>query len=491
MPTGPTHQGRDKIDVYFINPRDIIGMSFEQMERFAEHTLRRWLSQRRRKPLVIRGARQVGKTTLVRQFAAAAGMPLCEVNLERHLYLDRIFQSLDTGRIVRELEAIGGVRLAGSILFLDEVQATPGALHALRYLYEDRPDLPVLAAGSLLEFTLADHSFSMPVGRIEYLHVGPMSFAEFLTAVDPPLAEHLNTFQLGAPTVEATHRALLRRFRVYLLIGGLPEAVFAYLESSSPLEVTAVHRSIAATYEDDFAKYAKGPQLDRLQRLFRSIPRSVGHKFTYRTIDPDSRAEQVRYAAELLVKARICHRVTHSHCSGLPLGADVDPRTYKLVFMDVGLMNHVCGIDTLTVEAMDAIRLVNEGGIAEQYVGQQLAAFGAGGQPPDLHYWLRQTKTGNAEVDYVISRGHWIIPIKVKAGRSGSLKSLLQFAHEKRPPLAVRFDTNPATHETVLHTIRTAAGLAPVTLPLLSLPLYAVEALPRILDHLRTAEPAV
>ena len=133
-------------------------------------------------------------------------------------------------------------------------------------------------------------------------------------------------------------------------------------------------------------------------------------------------------------------------------------------------MNHVCGIDTLTIETMDAIRLVNEGGIAEQYVGQQLAAFGAGGQPPDLHYWLRQARTGNAEVDYVISRGHWIIPIEVKAGRSGSLKSLLQFAHEKRPPLAVRFDTNPATHQTVLHTIRTAAGLAPVTLPLLPSP---------------------
>ena len=135
--------------------------------------------------------------------------------------------------------------------------------------------------------------------------------------------------------------------------------------------------------------------------------------------------------------------------------------------------------------------MVNEGGIAEQYVGQHLAAFGAGGQPPDLHYWLRQARTGNAEVDYVISRGHSIIPIEVKAGRSGSLKSLLQFAYEKRPPLAVRFDTNPATHQTVLHTIRTAAGLAPVTLPLVSLPLYAVEALPRILDHLRTAEPAV
>ncbi|MDD9985531.1 MAG: AAA family ATPase [Spirochaetaceae bacterium] len=181
------------------------------MERFIEGTLRRWLERRRRKPLVLRGARQVGKTTLVRQFAAAAGMGLCEVNLERNLYLDDVFKSLDTGRLVHaswRLEALGGVRLAGSILFLDEVQAAPHALLAMRYLYEDRPEIPVLAAGSLLEFALADHSFSMPVGRIEYLHMGPMSFGEFLRAVDPALVPHLEALSLEEPPADAAHRLL-------------------------------------------------------------------------------------------------------------------------------------------------------------------------------------------------------------------------------------------------------------------------------------------
>ena len=283
------------------------------MERFVEDSLHRWLARRRRKPLVLRGARQVGKTTLVRQFAASAGMGLCEVNLERNAYLDEVFKSLDTGRIVRELEALGGVRLAGSILFLDEVQAAPHALLAMRYLYEDRPEIPVLAAGSLLEFTLADHSFSMPVGRIEYLHMGPMSFGEFLRAVDPVLVEHLDALSFDEPPADAAHRLLLRRFREYLLVGGLPEAVLVHRESSSPLEVAAVHRSIADTYQDDFAKYAKGAQLTRLQRLFRSIPRSVGRKVSYRNLDPDSRAGEVRAAIDLLVKARVCIRVTHSH----------------------------------------------------------------------------------------------------------------------------------------------------------------------------------
>ena len=455
------------------------------MERFVEGSLRRWLARRRRKPLVLRGARQVGKTTLVRQFAAASGMGLCEVNLERNLYLDEVFKSLDTGRIVRELEALGGVRLAGSILFLDEVQAAPHALLAMRYLYEDRPEIPVLAAGSLLEFTLADHSFSMPVGRIEYLHVGPMSFGEFLRAVDPVLVEHLDALSFDEPPADAAHRLLLRRFREYLLVGGLPEAVLVHRESSSPLEVAAVHRSIADTYQDDFAKYAKGAQLTRLQRLFRSIPRSVGRKVSYRNLDPDSRAGEVRAAIDLLVKARVCIRVTHSHCSGLPLGADEDDRTCKLLFMDVGLMNHVCGLDGPSIDAMDAIRLVNEGGIAEQHVGQQLATLGAGEAAPALHYWLRHARTANAEVDYVISRGDWIIPVEVKAGRSGSLKSLLQYAHEKLPPIAVRFDTNPPSLQTVRHAVRTASDTVPVTLKILSLPLYAVKALPRLIDRLR------
>ena len=455
------------------------------MERLVEGALRRWLKRRRRKPLVLRGARQVGKTTLVRRFAAASGMGLCEVNLERNLYLDDVFKSLDTGRIVRELEALGGVRLAGSILFLDEVQAAPHALLAMRYLYEDRPEIPVLAAGSLLEFALADHSFSMPVGRLEYLHMGPMSFGEFLRAVDPALVGHFDAVNPDEPPADSAHRLLQRRFREYLLVGGLPEAVLTHRESGSPLEVAAVHRSIADTYQDDFAKYAKGVQLTRLQRLFRSIPRSVGRKVSYRNLDPYARAGEVRTSIEMLVKARVCTRVTHSHCSGLPLGGESDYRTYKLLFMDVGLMNHICGLDGPSIDAMDAIRLVNEGGIAEQHVGQQLATFGGGEAAPELHYWLRHARAGNAEVDYVTSRGDWIIPVEVKAGRSGSLKSLLQYAHEKRPPIAVRFDTNPPSLQTVRHAIRTVTDTVPVTLRIMSLPLYAVEALPRLIDQLR------
>ncbi len=251
------------------------------------------------------------------------------------------------------------------------------------------------------------------------------------------------------------------------------------------MEVSAVHRSIASTYEDDFAKYARRTPLARLQRLFRLVPRSVGHPVSYRRFDPDARAAEVSRAIDLLVKARVCHRISHSHCSGLPLGADAGNHASKLLFMDVGLMNHLCGLGLTDIEALDDARLVNEGGVAEQYVGQQLPSLSGGDRPPELHYWLRHARRGNAEIDYVISHRDWIVPIEVKAGRSGSLKSLLQFVHEKRPPIAVRFDANPPSVQTVRHAIRTAVGTQDVTARILSLPLYAVETLPRLLQALR------
>lgn len=303
----------------------------------------------------------------------------------------------------------------------------------------------------------------------------------------PPLPEPAS----GRPIEVGTgDRRLARRFREYLLVGGLPEAVLAYRESGSTVEVAAVHRSIASTYEDDFAKYARRTPLVRLQRLFRLVPRAVGQPVTYRRFDPDARAAEVGRAIDLLVKARVCHRVSHSHCSGLPLGADAGNHATKLLFMDVGLMNHLCGLDLTHIEALDDTRLVNEGGMAEQAVGQQLASLGGGDRPPELHYWLRHARRGNAEVDYVISHRDWIGPIEVKAGRSGSLKSLLQFVHEKRPTVAVRFDANPSSLQTVRHAIRTAEGAEDVTARILSLPLYAVEALPRLLQALgRDTDP--
>lgn len=452
-------------------------------QRDAVQYLLQWLGKKRRKPLILRGARQVGKSTLVRLFADSAGLTLFEVNLERHLFLDDIFKSLDMELIVRELEALVGnpLNLPKVCLFLDEIQATPYALQALRYFYEEYPELPVVAAGSLLEFTLADHPFSMPVGRVEYFHLYPFTFQEFLGVTKPSLLPYLHTL---SPVINelpsAAHQQLLKQLRDYFLVGGLPEAVQAFVEDKSLQEVTAVHRSIVSTYQDDFSKYTRQNDLLLIHKIFNHIPKSLGQKVKYTNISRDDRAAQVRKGISLLTKARICHQVKHSHCTGLPLAAESSETVYKLIFMDIGLVNHICGCDWRTIAALDDRQLVNEGGLAEQFIGQHLIDISGGLDKPSLHYWLREKKSSNAEVDYVIGIKGRVLPVEVKSGTSGSLKSLQQFVYGKDANLAIRFDLNPPSLQHVENTIRTAHGNQKVSYSLLSIPLYGVQELERI-----------
>lgn len=457
------------------------------IHRSAEKLLAAWLGKETRKPLVLRGARQVGKSTLVRQFARENGLLLNEVNLERHLRLDDVFKTTNVQNICRELEAITGRDPKGkrSLLFLDEVQATPQALMALRYFYEELPELPIIAAGSLLEFTLADHAFSMPVGRIEYYHLHPVSFAEFVEAVEPALSKYLLELTPSSPPPDTAHQKLTQLQRQFFFVGGMPEAVANYQKNKSLAAVSEVHRAIYGTYQDDFAKYARRNDLLLLQKVLAFIPRSLGKKIKFSTIDREQRSLKIKEAVDLLAKARVCHKVCHSHCTGLPLFAESNDSVYKLLFMDIGLANHVCGVDWAAISGMDDQQLVNEGGLAEQFIGQHLVNFSQGLEAPQLQYWLREGKTANAELDYVISRGNWIIPVEVKAGKSGSLKSLHQFMYHKNLRLAVRFDLNPPSYQEVAHTIITAEGSVEVKFLLISLPLYAVGELARIIDEQR------
>ena len=461
-----------------------------RVKRIAEEYLNAWLQKPNRKPLVIRGARQVGKSTLVRQFAADQQLTLNEINLERHLELDNVFRTLDTRRIARELGGLirRHVLAPDSLLFLDEIQATPSAIQALRYFYEDHPGVPVIAAGSLLEFALSRHSFSMPVGRIEYFHLGPMTFEEFLLETDPDLLTHVRESAPDNPCPDTAHRRLLERQREFLLVGGMPEAVQAYARSGALSDVADVHRSVVATYQDDFAKYAAQGTLVRLQRVFNAVPRTVGRKVKYSSLSRDETAREVRHAIDLLTKARVMTPVYHCSCSGVPLDAGIDEFTYKLLFLDVGLMNRLCGLDWLAVSSLDDRSLVNEGAMAEQFVGQHLLYLDGGRDEPRLHYWLRQRKSANAEVDYVISRGRHVIPVEVKAGKSGTLRSLLQFAYEKRVEITARFDLNPPSVQRLRHRLRQTDGTEQVECMLISLPLYLVGQLPRILDRYRAVE---
>lgn len=455
------------------------------MYRFSQAYLQQWLNKKRRKPLILRGARQVGKSTLVRQFAEKNRLKLCEINLERHMYLNDIFKTLDIDHILRELEALvnADIRKPDSLLFLDEIQATPYALQSLRYFYEDMPEIIVIAAGSLLEFALSDHNFSMPVGRIEYYYLGPMTFKEFLNAVEPNLNKYITGYEPGKTLPVSAHEKLKKRQRQYFFTGGMPEAVLAFKETGSFTEVSEVHRSIAETYQDDFSKYAKQRELALMQKVFRYLPITLGKKIKYTNISAEHKAKQVKDIIDLLEKARICHRVYHSHCSGLPLYADINEKAYKLVFMDIGIVNHICGNDWIYINSFMEKELVNKGSLAEQFIGQHLISLK--NQAPQLCYWLREGKSANAEVDYVFSQGNLILPVEVKSGKSGSLKSLHQFVLQKNTNIAVRFDMNMPSMQNVEHVTTTGKGNKTAVFKLLSLPLYMVEELPGLIDQIR------
>jgi len=457
------------------------------MYRNAEKELNFWFKEKRRKPLIIRGARQVGKSTLVRNFAKNNNLTLFEINLEKHSYLDKVFSTFNIDTIIREISSILKTEIAieDSLLFLDEIQAIPSAIQALRYFYEDKPALPVISAGSLLEFTLADHHFSMPVGRVEYLHLGPMSFEEFLIAKQEDfLVDILSKFSLKDTITDTSHNLLLGFIREYMIVGGMPEAVLEYIETKQFTPVNKVHDSIIATYQDDFGKYANNKDLIRLQNLFNYVPRTVGQKIKYVNISREEQSRDIKNAIDLLSKAKIIMKVYHSNCSGIPISADIDLNVYKLIFLDIGLMNRICGVSWSELSKIDGLRLINEGALAEQFIGQHLLLESKGYESPGLYYWLRDKRSVNAEIDFVSSFGQQIVPIEVKSGKSGTLKSLLLFAGLKKSTLGIRFDLNKPSIQNIQQELRFEESTTKVGYQLLSLPLYLSEQLQRLFESL-------
>jgi hypothetical protein len=246
-----------------------------------------WMINPRRKQLVIDGARQVGKSTLVELFAQEHKKVLLNVNLERYPELSQVFAGKDPRQILQEIEFLPNIKEVSndSVLFLDEIQAVPEAIPALRYFYEDRPNLPVVSAGALLEFVLSDHSFSMPVGRIQYLHMGPMTFSEFLKGIgEEKLQTFILEYESGQKIGEVVHRRLLSLMRSYFYVGGMPEAVDIFADDGSYKKVSSIHNSIIETYLEDFPKYSGSRNLYRMRNVFNYIARNVGKKIKYSNI---------------------------------------------------------------------------------------------------------------------------------------------------------------------------------------------------------------
>jgi len=444
------------------------------LQRTALDYLRDWTTRTSRKPLLVRGARQVGKTTLVRMLAAEAFAGLLEINLETDTDVASLFQSKDPSRIVELLEARYGadIRPGRTLLFLDEIQAAPELLSCLRCFHERLPELHVVGAGSLLDFAIEDHVFSMPVGRIEYLHLGPMGFEEFLLALGRErLVALVRGFVPGQDVPAALHAELMRCVRQFLVVGGMPASVAALAQSGGVRESEAVRQSILSTYRDDFAKYGRRIDHRRLAKVFDKVPLLVGSKFMYSRVDRGERARELGKALEALCLARVVHRVRHTAANGIPLGAETSDRSFKVLFMDVGLLCRSYGLGVLDVESAEDVMLVNAGAICEQFVGQHLLHSGEPYDEPAAHCWMRQKSQSNAEIDYVISVGEHVVPVEVKAGKTGTLKSLHVFLREKGRSFGLRFNADVPS---LLDAETSLADGGNRPFALLSLPLYLV-----------------
>lgn len=451
------------------------------MERQRLQFLEEWLKSESRKPLVIRGARQVGKTWLVRKFAELQKKRILELNFEKNPTLASLFSSNEPRQTLLNLSAQFDVEIDihNTILFLDEIQATPEIIAKLRWFAEDMPQLPVIAAGSLLEFVLEDHSFSMPVGRIGYMHLEPLSFEEFLIASGKPhLVSYLKQFRWGQEIPLAIHENLTGMFKEYLCVGGMPAAVSSWISKRSLQEVSKIQHDLIATYRDDIAKYRGKIAPERLEEVLLAIPKHLGEKFVYTKVNPHVQIAPIKKALELLYKAKVCHRVTGCGGNGIPLGADLLEKYLKVLLLDVGLFTAALGLSYDQIHMADEIVLINKGGVAEQVVGQMLRTIFPPYMEPELYYWHREEKGSSAEVDYLIQHQNEVVPIEVKAGTTGTLKSLHLFMGIKQLKKAVRL--NSATPN-LLDIETTALDGKAHNYRLYSIPLYLVGELHRLL----------
>ena len=395
------------------------------MERFIDAELLNWKESKRRKPLIIRGARQVGKTYSVKFFGATYFENIVFIDLERNPELHQIFHgALDSRRICADIEVIlkQKIKPGKSLLFIDEIQSFPRAITALRYFYEEMPNLHVIAAGSLLEFATCD--ISIPVGRVQFLTLYPLTFAEYLHAIgNKEAAEML----FGKPSVvsPAIHNYLIDELRRYFFIGGMPECVKVWVHSGSMREAFEVQSEIINSYRMDFAKYT--PQVNHfcLNTVLTEVSRSVGKQIKYSSLGEGYSNPTLKKAFDLLCLAKVIQKVSSIDPSGLPLGASASAKIFKSLVADIGLMCHLTGM-SLDIEYTEQDLLnIYRGALAEQFVGQEMTVS----QQDELYYWSRAAKSSTAEVDFVAVVGNNIYPVEVKSGVAGKLKSLHLLLH--------------------------------------------------------------
>lgn len=381
----------------------------------------KWKNNSSHKPLLIRGARQVGKSFSITDFGKKYfDGEVHIINLEKNPDIHYVFElNLDSNRIISELELILNKKIKSGkdLLFFDEIQECPNAIKSLRYFYEQNQDLHVIAAGSLLEFALNELSF--PVGRLQMLNMYPLTFEEFLLATGKSLIleKIRQTNQTLSPNIVSLVNIELYK---YFIVGGMPECVVNFIETGSYIQVGHIQSDLMATYRQDFSKYAQHSDKRCLNSVLDSVSQKVGEQIKYSHLSHDFSNPTIKKAYELMETARLFHSVRAASPAGLPLGASASEKKFKAVFLDIGLLSNLNGFSSKDVLSKQKLSIAFSGKMAEQFVGQELLA----NSQDQLYYWSRDARNSNAEVDYLIEKNTEIIPIEVKSGKSGRLKSL-------------------------------------------------------------------
>lgn len=439
------------------------------MHRSLIQSLIEWKISPARQPLLLRGARQTGKTHLVEHFGKAHFDHVLTINFEKEKHYLACFQNLDPKQIIQEIELSANQTLipGKSLLFLDEIQECPNAIQALRYFYEEMPELHVIGAGSLLEFALHAENFSMPVGRVSFLYLYPMSFNEMLHALHhQKLLDYLNNLSPRDKIPESVHQQLLQQLRLYFTLGGMPNVLRLYVEHEKLLLCRQTQTAILNSYRDDFGKYASQVQQKYCERVFSKSCELIAKHFKYTDIDPDMDYRALKQAMHLLFKAQILAPIFYTKATGFPLSATQIEKKYKLLFLDVGLAQAAGRLSPELILHNNLMQL-NRGALTEQYVGQQLLTMQPNDNRAELFYWQNDTRNSQAEVDYILSVDDLLIPIEVKSGSIGRLRSLHIYMHSHDVKLGVKLSTD---------TLDTSQNIW-------SVPLYLIEQLPRLIRN--------
>ena len=410
------------------------------IERKIDTELMEWFRTPSRKPLLVRGARQVGKSTAIRNFSKHFDY-FIEINFDEQTLYQQLFEKtsdvhdvLEQLAIITQTEIIEGKTL----LFLDEIQACLPAISKLRYFYEKKPNLHVIAAGSLLEFALAELP-SFGVGRVRFLFMYPFSFIEFLGALNENrLVNMLQQSNSSKPIPPVLHEKLKIYLKKFLIIGGMPQAVQTYVAKGDLLEVQRILDDLIIAIQADFVKFKKKIPSANIKAVFESIVNQVGTKYKYTNNFTSLNNVAIKQVIDLLEMAGLVYPVTHSSSNGIPLGAEINVKKTKLLIFDTGIYQRILGLKVADLLLNDDVEVINKGNIAELFVGLELLKSSHCYEKTGLYYWHREAKNSQAEVDYVIQNQEFIVPIEVKAGTKGAMQSMYLFMEEKKSTFGIR-----------------------------------------------------